>query len=429
MPMVLGAPRERVRLCCQRVALSIAYLSVLTCGSNDSMTGPTPTVFSTVSAGVGSACGLTSAGAAYCWGSNTSGQLGAGVSSGPEQCSGKPCTTVPVRVAGNLSFATVSAGENLACGVTASGTGYCWGDNTVGEIGDSTSSGPDMCSIPNPCSVAPVTITGSHVFKTVSAGGNFACGVTTSGTVYCWGWNVVGELGLGSTTGPQACGANPSCSTYPRHTLGGLTLASISAGGLSVCGLAASGAAYCWGEGRGGQLGDSTASSDSTPVAVVGGHAFTTISTGGVSVCGLTATGTAYCWGENTQGELGDSTITGPELCGGQPCSTVPVAVVGGLTFEAITVGNRYACGVASGGDAYCWGVNSVGQLGDGSSSNRSTPTKVAGPYKFATISAGNSSTCGVTINQVTYCWGLNSFGELGNGTTARDSVPVRMEQ
>jgi len=208
--------------------------------------------FAAVSTSDSHSCGVTTSGAAYCWGSNAGGALGNGTTTG---------STTPVAVFGGLTFAAVSAGTRYTCGVTPSGAAYCWGDNGYGVLGNGTTTS----------STTPVAVSGGLTFAAVSAGFINACGVTTSGTAYCWGYNGSGELGNGTTTS----------SATPVAVSGGLTLAAVSVGGSSpyqeshTCGVTPSGAAYCWGYNRYGQLGDGTGGTYRlTPVAVSGGLTF-----------------------------------------------------------------------------------------------------------------------------------------------------------
>ena len=118
-------------------------------------------------------------------------------------------------------------------------------------------------------------------------------------------------------------------------------------------------------------------------VPVAGGLTFAGVDAGGGHTCGVAAAGAAYCWGLNETGQLGTGSATGPESCLGmnepfQPCSTVPVAVAGGLSFTAVTVGDLHSCGVTAEGTAYCWGWNEYGQLGDGTTTQRLTPVLVS---------------------------------------------------
>ena len=276
---------------------------------------PVSVVFAPVSAGLNDTCGVTTSGAAYCWGNNGQGQLGNGSTTD---------SYTPVAVSGGLSFATVSVSSNYynTCGVTTSGAAYCWGDNVFGQLGNGSTTGPQQC-LGVPCSTTPVAVSGGLSFATVSAGYNHTCGLTTSGAAYCWGSNGSGDLGNGSTTN----------SSTPVAVSGGLSFATVSAGYFNTCGVTTSGAAYCWGDNDFGQLGNgsttgpqqcNSAPCSTTPVAVSGGLSFATVSAGHSHACALTTNGAAYCWGHNFAGDLGNGSTTD---------SSTPVAVSGGLTF------------------------------------------------------------------------------------------------
>lgn len=347
--------------------------------------------FAAVSTGGNSTCGVTTANVAYCWGNNSLGQLGNGATTN---------STSPVKVAGGLTFSSVSAAslQFFACGLATSGAAYCWGYNPYGQLGSGNFAN----------STKPVAVTGNLTFTALSAGGGGqACGLVSGGTAWCWGYNGSGQLG--SATG--------AFSNRPVPVSGGLSFTAISAGqNGTTCGVTTAGAAYCWGFNGNGELGNGGTGNSTVPVAVSGGLTFKSISAGFESTCGLTPAGAAWCWGDNTWGELGNGSTTG---------SKTPVAVGGGLTFASISVGDGFACGVTTLGKAYCWGYNGEGQLGTGATARGTTPLAVAGALTFASISAGYASTCAVTTGGAAFCWGDNAFGELGNQSTAQALAPV----
>jgi alpha-tubulin suppressor-like RCC1 family protein len=174
----------------------------------------------------------------------------------------------------------------------------------------------------------------------------------------------------------------------------------------------------------GGTLGDGTSSGDrNIPVLVAGGLGFASVRAGSQHTCGLTTGGAAYCWGRNLFGELGDGTPTSPENPANQ---NIPVLVSGGLSFASVSAGGFHSCGVTPGGDAYCWGGNRAGELGDGTFTDRNIPVLVSGGLSFASVSVGEP-TCGVTPGGEAYCWGPNGAGSLGDGTTTKSATPVRV--
>ena len=185
-----------------------------------------------------------------------------------------------------------------------------------------------------------------------------------------------------------------------------------------TCAVDDAGQAFCWGRNTApGQLGNGTAQPGSlTPVAVVGGHTFVQVTGGRQHTCGLDDIGHAWCWGENFLGELGDGTNTD---------RVSPVAVVGGHTFVQVTAADEHVCALDETGQAFCWGRNHIGQLGDGTTMNRSSPVAVFGGHPFAQISGGTLNTCALDRTGQAFCWGANGFLQLGDGTRATSLIPV----
>lgn len=241
--------------------------------------------FAMLSAGYAHTCGVTTAGAAYCWGADESGELGNGAY-------GQSSAT-PVLVTGGLTFASVSAGGVFTCGVTTAGAGYCWGSNAYGVLGNGTTDD----------SATPVAVAGGLTLASISAGVYHACAVTTNGAAYCWGDAANGQLGTGLTSMNAAT---------PMAVAGGQTFTAVTTGELSSCATTVSGAAYCWGSGSFGSLGTGASTESAVPQPVSGGTVFTSLSAGiSFHVCGLTTGGTAACWGYDDSGELGDGAAGG----------------------------------------------------------------------------------------------------------------------
>lgn len=291
-----------------------------------------------------------------------------------------------------LLLASISAGASATCGVTPDGKGYCWGNGQFGALGN----GDTVNNQPT-----PVPVQGGLTFAHIDAGNAFACGLTTGGSIYCWGYNGFGQIGDGSTA------------THPDTFFVGADYIAVSASKFygHTCGVKTGGAAYCWGANGQAQVGNGSQSlNHPTPDSVRGGLSFTTISAGagGFHTCALTANGAPYCWGNNGSGALGDSTTT---------LRMVPTAVFGGLTFATISTGGAHTCGITTAGAAYCWGLNNLGQLGNNDTVRSIIPVPVSGGFTFATISAGGQHTCAVTTTHVGYCWGENDNGQVGDGT------------
>jgi len=382
---------------------SIAFADSNETGS----TGESGLAQSSISAGTTSTC-VIEGGAAKCWGYNSNGQLGNGT---------KVTSFAPVSVIGLGSGVTsISVGSAHACAVV-SGAVKCWGANESGQLGNGSTT----------ASSTPVTVSGlSSGVTDVSVAGSggtdgirksHSCAVV-SGAVKCWGANESGQLGNGSTTasstpvtvsglssGVTAVSTNSSWASYMgmMNTYSGHSCAVVS------------GAAKCWGANSNGQLGNSSTTASSTPVSVSGlSSGVTAISTGGFwgqymftpydYSCAVVS-GAAKCWGANSNGQLGN---------GSTSTSNVPVSVSGlssGVT--AISVGGGHACALDSNA-VKCWGQNPLGQLGNNSTTNSSTPVSVSGLSSgVIAVTSGTQHSCSVSATQVK-CWGSNTSGQSG---------------
>ncbi len=261
----------------------------------------------------------------------------------------------------------------------------------------------------------------------VTAGLYHTCGLASNGDVYCWGRNGYGQVGNVSPLGPSP---DNQGITQPALVPGAPKLSKVSPGGYFTCGLTPAGAAYCWGRNTSGELGNgSIYQSNPTPAPVTGGLTFASITAGFYHACGLTSGGAAYCWGANNYGQLGHGdTVT----------SATPVPIQGGLTFRSLSAGYGYTCGIASDSTGYCWGQNYYGYLGNPTNYNVSpstpnpAPLPVSGGLHFrqltANVGLGNAHTCGIDSSGAAWCWGNDNYGQLGDGsvyTASATPVPV----
>lgn len=235
-------------------------------------------------------------------------------------------------------------------------------------------------------------------FTQIAVGEETTCGLIASGAAYCWGTGSDGQLGQGSN----------ASSDRPLLVSGGHTFTDISGGGDGVCGLVGTDV-YCWGDNSLGQLGTGTFGSNAnTPQLVTGSHTFATISAGDHR-CAVTTAGDAYCWGTGYSGQLGD---------GNSVPSATPVLVSGSLTWTFVAAGGFHTCGLTTTGDGYCWGLNTSGQMGVAVTNLGSPNPQIMNPARsWSTITAGRYHSCGIIANGTEqYCWGANLNGQLGNG-------------
>lgn len=248
-------------------------------------------------------------------------------------------------------------------------------------------------------------------YSRISGGYFHTCGLAISGLAYCWGGNDIGTLGDGTHVTRSA----------PTAVIGNLAFTDLDAGAGHACAITSTGTAWCWGQNDEGQLADGTFVPRDRPVAVRGNLSFVRISAGHAHSCGVTAAGAGYCWGDNIRGQLGAG-IESPSK------SATPLRVLSDLRFSHVIADYYQTCGLTTSGEAYCWGGNESGQVGDGSKTNRSEPARVSGGRLFSSISPGDRFVCGIS-GGATLCWGANRHGELGrNGVATGATIPIALD-
>ncbi|OUZ09116.1 hypothetical protein BHE97_11475 [Aeromicrobium sp. PE09-221] len=367
-----------------------------TTGFTDDLTAPAEIdgkPVTAIAAGGVQTCALSETGDAYCWGSNRYGQLGDGTDD---------ASLVPVQVTGlDDPVIAITAGDWHTCALTTTdaGTVYCWGYNGFGQLGDGTTTD----------SFVPVQVAGlDEPVIAITAGVTHTCALTDTGDVYCWGDNGYGRLGDGTD----------DASLVPVQVTGlDEPVTAIAAGRTHTCALTDTDDVYCWGDNGYGRLGDGTDDASLVPVQVTGLDKVTAITTGFTHTCALTTTGDAYCWG---YGRLGDGT---------DDASLVPVQVTGlDEPVTAITAGWYHTCALTTTDTAHCWGNNGDGQLGNGTDGASLVPVQVTGLDDPVTaITARVTHTCALTTTGDAYCWGNNVHGQLGNNSTDGSRVPVEV--
>ena len=313
----------------------------------------------------------------------------------------------------------IAVGGLHICALTSTGAVRCWGTSYHGEVGNG---GP----IDSTDYLVPVQVVGltSGVVAISAHDGDHTCALTSAGGVLCWGGDAYGQLG----TGRPHTDTSITDSATPVAVAGlSSGVKAISAGSSHTCAITAAGGVKCWGFNQYGQLGNDSTEDSNTPVDVVGlSSGVTAIAAGDQHTCAVTAQGGLRCWGSNVDGELGnDSTDT----------SRVPVDVVGMTSgVAAVSTGRFTTCAITTAGAARCWGLNDVGQVGNGVSSgvggggdDAHVPADVHGLATGVTsISTSNELACAVAQG-ATQCWGSNAVGKLGNNSPGgfQSFIPV----
>lgn len=362
-----------------------------------------------VSAGQNHTCLRMNNGSLFCWGRNDSGQLGDGNTT--QRVSRAYVSTL------GYTVVEVSAGYDHTCARTTGGKLFCWGSNARGQLGIGTDPSPRTTP-------TLVTLPGNAVAAEVTTGTYFTCARSTDGSLYCWGDNTFGQLGLGDLTQrtspvqvPLAIQKSP-----PIFPPVAVKFAGVSAGERHTCAMSTDHKLWCWGYGSYGQLGNGTSGYSTSPqqVTVLGANV-AQLSAGHYHTCARESDNTLWCWGDNRAGELG---------IGNAPNQLNPIQVSAlGATVAEVSAGNGYTCAHKTDGTLWCSGSNGSGQLGDGTTTDRSTPVKVAAlTAAIAEVSVGYEYSCARKTDGTIWCWGDNSAGQLGDGTTLHHATPVKVQ-
>lgn len=351
---------------------------------------PPPDPIIALAAGGNHSCVVRGSGTMSCWGDNIAGSLGNGTTTG---------SSVPVGVVGITDATAAAVSAYQSCALHADGRVSCWGYNAQGQLGNGTTTDSSV----------PVPVTGITTATGIAIGTTHSCALLASGGVSCWGYNVNGELGNGSTV---------SSSSVPVPVTGITSATALAANAFHSCAVLADGGMSCWGANNWGQLGNGTFSLFSNvPVPVTAVTTATGVAVGLFHSCAILNGGEASCWGQGGYGQLGNSAR--PSY------STLPVPVAGLTDVTALTAGDRHSCARGGTGTMSCWGSNSDGQLGTGTTNESILPIAVPGVGGATHIAAGTGHTCAVLNDQTATCWGDGRFGQLGDGTTTSSNVPV----
>ena len=280
---------------------------------------------------------------------------------------------------------------------------WTWGLNGDGQLGDNT-----IISRSTPVT----TSAGGSNWKQVAGGNNHTAAIKTDGTLWTWGLNASGQLGVNNT--------NRGCTPVTTST-GGTNWKQVACGRVHTAAVKTDGTLWTWGSNVGGQLGDNTAINRSTPVTTfAGGTNWKQVACGGYFTSAIKTDGTLWGWGESGNGQLGDNAFT--NLGKSTPVTTF----AGGTNWKQVACGFRHTAAIKTDGTLWGWGTNYYGELGDNTAVNRSIPiTTFAGGTNWKQVNCGQYHTAAIKTDGTLWTWGFNTSGQLGNNTTTDRSTPV----
>ena len=363
---------------------------------DDHVVPPTPDPHPILALGFSHSCAAMLDGTVRCWGSNFNGEIGNGPDAGTDD------VLRWKNVSGLNDITGIAAGLSHTCALHKTGKVSCWGEGLSGALGNGK----------NDNSSVPVDVTGITDAVSVGAGTSVSCVVRKDGTAWCWGSNSNGGLGDGTTADTNV----------PVKVNDLKNVVQIAPGTTHTCALLSTGEVYCWGAGGDGQLGTGMTTPTTKPTKLTTLSDVAQIAVASRFGCARMKSGKVSCWGRNDYGQLGNGSPT-------TSANPSPIAVPNVNDAAFIWVGLDHTCAVRTGGAVACWGDGTFGQLGtgpvDASFPKASTPQAVMTITNAHSVVTGGLHTCAMTVDNKAFCWGDNTNGELGNGSSTDKNVPT----
>jgi alpha-tubulin suppressor-like RCC1 family protein len=357
---------------------------------------PLPARRSMLALGGVHSCYLEARGAVRCWGGNQFGQIG------DATLARDAATTrvAPTVVAGLADVVAIDAGAFHTCALSADASVRCWGHDAWGQSGGATREDRPT----------PTEIGGLDHPVALALGRQHTCVRQGDRRVVCFGDNGFGQLGDGTTEARSA----------PRAVVDLEDVTQIDAGRDHTCALRGDGRVFCWGAGMDGQLGAEVEGGFAPRPREIPdvGEGVTAIATGGTHTCALLEGGRVRCFGANDSGQLGVGEV------GGQDAFRPPSDVQGIEGATELALGSRFSCARLGDGRVACWGANPFGQLGDGTTDQRSSPVFVVDVADVTHVACGALHTCAVQASGTVSCWGANRAAQLGAEPLDKRELP-----
>lgn len=314
---------------------------------------------------------------------------------------------VPASATPQAAWAQVSTGYDATCATQTNRTLWCWGSNREGQLGIRGHVSQD----------APVRVGLRAGWVQVAAGADHACAVRNDQSLWCWGDGFNGDLGTGMT----------DSFSHPVQVLGGDVYASVAGTGGTECAIRVDGTLWCWGNNQHGQVGDGSTAKVLAPVQVGSAADWTQVSAASLVTCGVQADGSAWCWGDRKGGAIGDG---GP----GVGDSLTPVQVLGGHVWAGVSAGDvstsigSAVCGTRADETLWCWGIDDGGQQGTGATgTDQDSPARIGIRTGWRHVSVASGHACALHGEPTLWCWGTDYQGDLGNGVYAPIEPVVRV--
>jgi alpha-tubulin suppressor-like RCC1 family protein len=340
----------------------------------------------------------------WVWGRNDFGILGIDNTTSPK------CTPVTT-FAGGTNWKQVSGGGYFASAIKTDGTLWTWGWNDFGKLGvNAAASG-----FSNGRTTPVTTFAGGTNWKQVSCGNGHMAAIKTDGTLWNWGWNQFGQLGLNNTTSPKC--------TPVTTFAGGTNWKEVGCGWAHTAAIKTDGTLWTWGYNFQGQLGINNTTHRCTPVTTfAGGTNWKQVDCGGGHTAAIKTDGTLWTWGSNAAGQLGIN------VAGSTNNRTTPVTTfAGGTNWKQVSCGNDHTAAIKTDGTLWTWGSNAAGQLGVNDTNTRCTPvTTFAGGTNWKQVAASSNFfnyIAAIKTDGTLWTWGSNTIGQLGindSGSTHR---------